>query len=70
MAGKFSVYKYVRLEGKGWRYKRAAYHPNKKIKPDVVLVKGVNGKNAEEKYLKALTSSTSVAHGFLWEKMR
>jgi hypothetical protein len=50
MAGKFSVYKYVRLEGKGWRYKRAAYHPNKKIKPDVVLVKGVNGKKAEEKH--------------------
>jgi hypothetical protein len=28
MAGKFSIYKYVKLEGKGWRYARAAYHSN------------------------------------------
>jgi hypothetical protein len=32
MAGKFSIYKYVKLAGKGWRYARAAYHPNGKIK--------------------------------------
>src|SRR5260370_3081435 len=51
MAGKFSIYKYVKLEGKGWRYSRAAFHPNGKIKPNVVLVKGVNGKNAEGKHL-------------------
>lgn len=51
MAGKFSIYKYVKLlEGKGWRYARAAYHPNGKIKPNVVLVKGMNGKNVEEKH--------------------
>lgn len=50
MAGKFSIYKYVRLEGKGWRYARAAYHPNGKIKPNVVLVKGVNGSATEEKH--------------------
>src|SRR5208283_621573 len=50
MAGKFSIYKYVKLEGKGWRYARAAYHPNGKIKPDAVLVKGLNGKNVEEKH--------------------
>ena len=50
MAGKFSIYKYVKLEGKGWRYARAAYHPNGKIKPDVVLVNGVTGKNVEEKH--------------------
>jgi hypothetical protein len=40
MAGKYSIYKYVKLAGKGWRYARAVYHPNGKIKPDGVLVKG------------------------------
>ena len=50
MAGKFSIYKYVKLEGKGWRCARAAYHPYGKIKPNVVLVKGVNGRAAEEKH--------------------
>jgi hypothetical protein len=50
MAGKFSIYKYAKLAGKGWRYARAAYHPNGKIKPDAVLLKGVNGKNVEEKH--------------------
>ena len=50
MAGKFSIYKYVKLAGKGWRYARAAFHPNGKIKPDIVLVKGVNGKDVEEKH--------------------
>jgi hypothetical protein len=50
MATRFSIYKYVKLEGKGWRYARAAYHPNGKIKPNVVLVKGVNGKSVEEKH--------------------
>ena len=47
MAGKFSIYKYVRLAGKGWRYARDAYHPNGKIKPNVVIVNGVTGKDAE-----------------------
>jgi hypothetical protein len=50
MAGKFSIYKYVKLAGKGWRYARAAYHPNGKIKPDAVLVKRVDGKDVEEKH--------------------
>jgi len=50
LAGKFSIYKYVKLQGKGWRYARAAYHPNKKIKPSVVLVKDVNGKALEQKH--------------------
>ena len=56
MAGKFSIYKYVKLAGKGWRYVRAAYHPNGKIKPDAVLVKGVNGKTWRRSTPKALTS--------------
>jgi hypothetical protein len=50
MAGKYSIYKYVKLAGKGWRYARAVYHPNGKIKPDAVLVKDVNGKNVQEKH--------------------
>jgi hypothetical protein len=28
MAVKYSIYKYVKLADKGWRYARAAYHPN------------------------------------------
>jgi hypothetical protein len=50
MAGKYSIYKYVKLAGKGWQYACAVYHPNGKIKPDAVLVKDVNGKNVEEKH--------------------
>ena len=50
MAGKFSIYKYVRLQGKGWRYARAAFHSNGKIKPNIVIVKGANRKATEEKH--------------------
>jgi len=50
MAGKFSIYKYVKLQDKHWRYARAAYHPNGKIKPNIVLVKDVNGRATEEKH--------------------
>ena len=50
MAGKFSIYKYVKLEGKGWRYARSAFHSNGKIKPNIVIVKGANGKSTEEKH--------------------
>jgi hypothetical protein len=34
----FTLYKHVKLESGAWRYQRAAYYPNHKIKPDVVLV--------------------------------
>jgi hypothetical protein len=37
---KLSIYKYVRTD-KGWRYCKAAFHPNGKIKPNVVVVSGV-----------------------------
>jgi hypothetical protein len=50
VAGKFSIYKYARLAGNGWRYAWVAYHLNGKIKPDAVLVKGVNGKDAGQKH--------------------
>ena len=50
MAGKFSIYKYVKLQGKGWRYARAAFNSNGKIKPNIVIIKGANGKATEEKH--------------------
>ena len=50
MAGKFSIYKYVKLQGKGWRYACAAFHSNGKIKPNIVIVKGANCKATEEKH--------------------
>jgi hypothetical protein len=34
---KLSIYKYVRTD-KGWRYCKAAFHPNGKIKPNVVVI--------------------------------
>jgi len=33
---KFTLYKYVKLQG-GWRYCKAAFHDNGKIKPNVVI---------------------------------
>jgi hypothetical protein len=47
---KLSIYKYVRTD-KGWRYCKAAFHPNGKIKPNVVAVSGVEEKHAEGRYL-------------------
>jgi len=46
---KLSVYKYVRTD-KGWRYCKAAFHPNGKIKPNVVVVNGVEEKHTEGRY--------------------
>ena len=46
---KLSIYKYVRMD-KGWRYCKAAFHPNGKIKPNVVLVSGVEEKHTEGRY--------------------
>ena len=46
---KLSIYKYVRTD-KGWRYGKAAFHPNGKIKPNVVLVSGVEEKHTEGRY--------------------
>jgi hypothetical protein len=46
---KLSIYKYVRTE-RGWRYCKAASHPNGKIKPNVVLVNGVEKKHTEGRY--------------------
>jgi hypothetical protein len=46
---KLSIYKYVRT-GAGWRYCKAAFHPNGKIKPNVVVVRGVEEKHTEGRY--------------------
>jgi integrase len=35
---RFSIYKYVKVGGAGWRYCRAAFHDNGKIKSNVVMV--------------------------------
>src|SRR5712672_3641033 len=34
---KYTLYKYVKVHGT-WRYCKAAYHDNSKIKPDIVFV--------------------------------
>jgi integrase/recombinase XerD len=49
MAGKFSIYKYCRTDA-GWRYCKAAFHPNGKIKPNIVLLRGKEEKHAEGSY--------------------
>ena len=46
---KLSIYKYVRSD-KGWRYSKATFHPNGKIKPDVVIVDGREEKHSEGSY--------------------
>jgi len=42
---KFTSYKYVKLDDEIWRYKKAAFYSNGKIKPNVVIV----GKDTKEK---------------------
>jgi integrase len=49
MAGTFSIYKYCKTNS-GWRYCKAAFHSNGKIKPNVVIVSGVEEKHAEGRY--------------------
>jgi|SRR5215467_13969029 len=49
MAGKFSIYKYCKTSV-GWRYCKAAFNPNGKIKPNVVVVSGVEEKHSEGRY--------------------
>jgi hypothetical protein len=46
---KLTIYKYVRT-GKGWRYCKAAFYPNGKIKPNVVLVGDAEEKHPEGSY--------------------
>ena len=46
---KFTIYKHVKLDY-GWRYCKAAWHPNGKIKPNTVIVKGVEETHREGEY--------------------
>ena len=46
---KYTLWKYVKLRDGSWRYKRAAFYSNGKIKPSVVIVgKGAQGKTFEQ----------------------
>ena len=56
---KFTLYKYVKLQG-GWRYCKAAFHENVKIKPNVVIV----GKDKHEE--KHPEGSHYLAHAGQW----
>ena len=49
---KYTLYKYVKVDGT-WRYRKAAFHENAKIKPDVVFVDAKQGlleKHPEGRY--------------------
>ncbi|HEY1472395.1 MAG TPA: tyrosine-type recombinase/integrase [Candidatus Acidoferrum sp.] len=46
---KYTLYKYVRTDN-GWRYYKAAYHSNGKIKPNIVIVGGGEEKHPEGQY--------------------
>ncbi len=56
---KFTLYKYVKLQA-GWRYCKAAFHENSKIKPNVVIV----GKDKHEE--KHPEGSYYLAHAGQW----
>jgi hypothetical protein len=49
MAGTFSIYKYCKTNS-GWRYCKAAFYSSGKIKPNVVIVRGVEEKHTEGRY--------------------
>lgn len=46
---KLSIYKYVRTS-KGWRYCKAAFHPNGKINPNIVIIGGIEEKHSDGRY--------------------
>lgn len=51
-SSRYTLYKYVKVEG-SWRYCKAAYHDNGKIKPDIVFVnvkEGLLEKHTEGRY--------------------
>jgi hypothetical protein len=48
---KFTLYKCVKLDDGAWRYKRAAFYSNGKIKPNIVVVAHCN------EYAGAVTAS-------------
>ena len=49
---KFTLYKYIKLDDGVWRYKKAAFYSNGKIKPNVVIVgKNTKGMPIEETHI-------------------
>ena len=61
---KLNIYKYVRTD-KGWRYRKATFHPNGKIKPNVVVVSGVEEKHSEGRYFRTHNQSIDVGEDAL-----
>ncbi|MFI5096988.1 MAG: tyrosine-type recombinase/integrase [Candidatus Acidiferrales bacterium] len=61
---KFTLYKYVKLGDCSWRYKKAAFYSNGKIKPNVV----VTGKNAQGKPIEEMHAEGSykMNHNGTW----
>jgi hypothetical protein len=59
LSPKFALYKYVKLQG-GWRYCKAAFHDNVKIKPNVLI----DGKDKHEE--KHSEGSYCLAHAGQW----
>ena len=49
VAGTFSIYQYCKTNS-GWRYCKAAFRSNGKIKPNVVIASGVEEKHTEGRY--------------------
>jgi hypothetical protein len=47
----YTIYKRVRVSAGKWRYRKAAFSANGKIKPDVVIVDGREDKHAGDYYL-------------------
>lgn len=50
MKSKYTLYKSVKREDGVWRYRRAAYHPNGKIKINTVIVNGQEEVHEEGSY--------------------
>ena len=50
MTKKLSLYESLKTE-RGWRYCKAAFHSNAKVKANIVLIDGVEEKRAEGSYL-------------------
>ena len=61
---KFTLYKYIKLKDGSWRYCKAAFYSNGKIKPNRCIVGG-----KEENIPKAPTTFTRRSSGFSWAPM-
>jgi integrase len=61
MPKKLSLYKSIKTE-RGWRYCKAAFHPNAKVKPNIVIVDGQEERHSEGAYF-TLSDEKWVALG-------